>query len=1082
MRNTVSLLVIFLFSTLSILGQEVLFVPNEGQWDGDFTYQMRLKSGALFFEGSAIQFVLKDAVQGEDHKGHHIHEAGLSASEEGLRFHALRLNFLNGQTVNPYGTKPVSYVQNYFLGSDSSTWRSGITPTNSLIYDGIYDGSRLEFHQGGNHLKYDWHLTNTSVFKDIEWTYDGATDISLDPEGFIKVETSVGSFIESIPVAWGWKNGERIHFTVRYKNDHGRLSFESEIDVNTLDSLVIDPQLIFTSFSGSLTDNWGFTATYDDLGRLYGGGISFATGYVSTVGAYQVGYNDPPGPNIGFIPDVTISVFEPSGATLLYATYLGGTKSDHPHSLVVNSNGELIVMGTTGSSNFPTQNPIQSSSAGGAMVQVNGYEFDKPDMFLTRFNQAGSSILSSTYLGGNGTDGLNLGMANNYGDASRGEVLVDDLNNIYLTASTTSTNFPTTNCSTCNIAGGQDAIVMKINPAGTSIIWSNYYGSTSDDAGYSIRESNGSVYLCGGTEGGNLPLTTGAYKATRLGTAEDGYVARFNGATGALIRSTYIGTAAYDQTFLMDIDKLGNIFVFGQTLGNYPISSGAWGTPQYRKQFIHKISPDLSTSMGSTAFGSPQGSLNLVPTAFNIDDCLNILLSGWGGVTNSSFMPTTVDLLPVSTDALQSTTNGSDFYFMVLGKNFTSFKYGSYFGGSSSAEHVDGGTSRFDDRGRIYQAVCAGCGGNDDLPTTPGAFSMLNNSSNCNLGVIKLDFETGIEANAEVDLDFLIDTNCYELTLRLNNNSVNANAYYWDFDQGDTSNIENPTATFPALGTYNVMLVAIDTICDSYDTTFIEIKHDTANFPVTDWTEDYVSCDLFREVKWTENLGDADYFEWNFGDGSTLTTTSRNVNHTYPSFATYSATVIARDSFCDVFATEIFEIVFDNDANTPTVDVTTDSCRYGGVDVFYNNIDSTMIFEWDFSGFADTGMIPTFRYPESGLENVTLTIIDTVCNRDYKFDFLAEIVRIDGRVYIPSAFTPNGDIHNEVFKISGNSCLENPLFVIFDSWGNEVFRSDNPFEEFWDGSAYGKKTDQDVYTYRFTGGDEIRMGSVTIIR
>ncbi len=128
-------------------------------------------------------------------------------------------------------------------------------------------------------------------------------------EGFIKVETSVGSFIESIPVAWGWKNGERIHFTVRYKNDHGRLSFESEIDVNTLDSLVIDPQLIFTSFSGSLTDNWGFTATYDDLGRLYGGGISFSTGYVSTVGAYQVGYNDPPGPNIGFIPDVTISVF-----------------------------------------------------------------------------------------------------------------------------------------------------------------------------------------------------------------------------------------------------------------------------------------------------------------------------------------------------------------------------------------------------------------------------------------------------------------------------------------------------------------------------------------------------------------------------------------------------------------------------------------------------------------------------------------------------------------------------------------------------------------------------------------------------
>ena len=122
----------------------------------------------------------------------------------------------------------------------------------------------------------------------------------------------------------------------------------------------------------------------------------------------------------------------------------------------------------------------------------------------------------------------------------------------------------------------------------------------------------------------------------------------------------------------MDIDKFGNVFVFGQTFGgSYPITNGAWGTPQYRKQFIHKISADLSTSMASTAFGSPQGDMNLVPTAFNVDDCLNILLSGWGGTTNSGFTDTRVTDLPVSPDALQDASNGSDFYFMVLGKNFT---------------------------------------------------------------------------------------------------------------------------------------------------------------------------------------------------------------------------------------------------------------------------------------------------------------------------------------------------------------------------------------------------------------------------
>jgi len=430
---------------------------------------------------------------------------------------------------------------------------------------------------------------------------------------------------------------------------------------------------------------------------------------------------------------------------------------------------------------------------------------------------------------------------------------------------------------------------------------------------------------------------------------------------------------------------------------------------------------------------------------------------------------------------LQSSTNGSDFYFMVLTKNFGSFKYGSYFGGSTSSEHVDGGTSRFDERGRIYQAVCAGCGGNDDLPTTPGAFSETNNSSNCNLGVIKLDFETGIEAKAEIDLNYLIDTNCYELTLKLDNNSVNANAYWWDFDQGDTSNIKDPVVTFPNLGTYNVMLVAIDTICDSYDTTFIEIVHDTANFPVTDWIADYVSCDLMREVNFVEQLQDADFYEWDFGDGQNLTTTSRNITHAYPAFATYTATVTAKDSFCDVSAVQNFLIEFDDDANLPTVSITTDSCRYGGVDVFYQNVDSTMLFEWNFAGNKDSGMVPSFRYPESGLEEVYLTITDTLCNRSYVFDFLADIIRIDGRVWIPSAFTPNGDKDNELFEIYGNSCLEDPVFSIFDSWGNEVFRSEDPFHEFWDGTFKGKPLPQDVYTYRFTGGDEVRMGTVTII-
>ena len=1084
-----SFLIATLFCT-NTFGQEALFIPNEGQWNREFTHKMPLKYGALFFKENSIQVVLKDAAQIEDLHGHDMHQAGLSHHESTINFHVVEMEFIGASKNLPNGFQPTEFKHNYFLGDNPDKWRSGIQPYRSLKYSNLYLDAELKFHTYKGQLKYDWHLSNPEVIDRIKWTYRGASSIQIDGEGNLVINTSVGHFYESSPVSWGWKNGERVDFGSWYKLTNGQISFGVESLAYTLDSLVIDPQLIFTSFSGSLTDNWGFTATYDDQGRLYGGGVAFATGYVSTIGAYQTGFNSTSGPIQPFAPDITVSVFNPNGNTLLYATYLGGTKSDHPHSMVVNSNGELIIMGTTGSINFPTLNAIQTSNAGGSTVNVNNYDFEDSDIFITRFNASGSALLSSTYLGGSGNDGINMGIIRNYGDASRGEVVVDENDNIYITASTTSTNFPSTNCSSCSKAGGQDAVVCKLNSSGTALLWSNYYGSTSDDAGYSIKVKDNNVYVCGGTKGGNLPLTTGAYKSTKQGTSEDGFIARFNGSTGALIKSTYVGTSNYDQTFIMDIDKFGNVFVFGQTFGNYPITAGAWGTPQYRKQFLHKVSADLTTSLASTAFGSPQGTVNLVPTAFNVDDCLNILLSGWGGSTNSGYAPTSVDQLPISDSALQSTSNGSDFYFMVLGKNFTSFEYGSYFGGPSSAEHVDGGTSRFDDRGRIYQAVCAGCGGNNDLPTTPGAFSQTNNSSNCNLGVIKLDFETGTVANwstftgySSVAGTTVPDTSCYALTLQFDGStSENTNAYFWDFGQGSTSDLATPLVTFDTLGTYNVMFVAFDTVCDRGDTIYFEIEHDTANFPTSNWTPVYVSCDLFKEVEFIETLGDADFYEFDFGDGNSLVTTDQNVLHSYPSTGTFITTVTARDSFCDETTQSVYLIEFDNDANVPTVDVFADSCRYGGVDVVYTNVDSTMIFEWDFSGTPDSGMIPTFRYPESGLESVTLTISDTTCNRDYNFDFLTDIVRIEGRLFIPSAFTPNGDNKNETFKIFGNSCLEDPVFIIYDSWGNEVFKSEDPFNIFWDGTINGKPVPQDVYTYRFTGGEEVRMGTFTVTR
>jgi PKD repeat protein len=169
-----------------------------------------------------------------------------------------------------------------------------------------------------------------------------------------------------------------------------------------------------------------------------------------------------------------------------------------------------------------------------------------------------------------------------------------------------------------------------------------------------------------------------------------------------------------------------------------------------------------------------------------------------------------MDNMPLSPDAFQSTSDGSEFYFIVLEENARALQFASYYGGQAN-EHVDAGTSRFSPDGTIYQAVCAGCG-NQTFPTTPGVYGPNNNSSNCNLGVIKIDFESIINAATTIDLTFVGDTVCDTLVMRFNNNSFNANQYLWDFGNGRTSDEIEPIARFDTLGTYKITLIAIDTL------------------------------------------------------------------------------------------------------------------------------------------------------------------------------------------------------------------------------------------------------------------------------
>ena len=180
----------------------------------------------------------------------------------------------------------------------------------------------------------------------------------------------------------------------------------------------------------------------------------------------------------------------------------------------------------------------------------------------------------------------------------------------------------------------------------------------------------------------------------------------------------------------MEIGSTNSVYLFGQTktIGTNLVSNATY-FESGASQFIAVFDKYLDSVLRSTVVGTGKGTPDISPTAFLVDVCDKIYIAGWGSNLGG---PLSTLNLPIDTNAFQQTTDGNDFYLMVIDDAMSSMMYATYFGGSQSNEHVDGGTSRFDKKGIIYQSVCAGCGGNSDFPIepNPGAVSLTNNSSN----------------------------------------------------------------------------------------------------------------------------------------------------------------------------------------------------------------------------------------------------------------------------------------------------------------------------------------------------------------
>src|SRR5690606_28461699 len=529
-----------------------------------------------------------------------------------------------------------------------------------------------------------------------------------------------------------------------------------EYDPNA--TLVIDPFMIFCSFSGSTADNWGFTATYGPDASLFGGGIVFAQGFPTSVGAFQTTFVGGPGGGNMAPFDIGIIKLTPNGGNRVYATYVGGFGEDQPHSLVCDPQGNLVIAGRTNASNYPV--------TGLTYGPRGGY-----DIIITKLNASGTGLIGSTVIGGSGVDGVNItqqrngpnSLHQNYGDDGRSEVILDNGNNIYVVSSTQSTDLTSVTGPSFqpNFGGGlQDGLVIKLAPDAQTLQFASYLGGSGNDAGYVLALGpNGNIYVSGGTESADFPGSHAGTVQPALAGVIDGYIAEIANDGSAIIKSTFIGTNGIDQIYGIQFDRNGFPYVMGQTTGNWTALNAPWSIPN-GKIFIAKLASDLSAYVYKTMFGSGTSIPNISPTAFLVDRCENVYVSGWGGAQDLGYTNLAgTQGLPLTPDALDATTDNADFYFFVLEKNAASQLYGTYFGQTGGlADHVDGGTSRFDPEGIIYQALCANCGGGNgatNVPTTPGSWSPTNPASNgCNLQMVKIAFNfAGVGSDVESQIN-----------------------------------------------------------------------------------------------------------------------------------------------------------------------------------------------------------------------------------------------------------------------------------------------------------------------------------------
>ena len=642
----------------------VAFEPNRGQSGPSVRFLARAPGQMIFIE-----------------------DAGFTVRSEGVM---VRMTFTASPDAmagagSPAGEDPLGGHSNYFAGPDSRGWITRIPQYRRVRAAEVYPGIDAVYYGIRGKVEYDLRVAAGADPSVIRLRFTAARSPSVDSAGDLLIPTEVGPFRQHRPVAYQETPAGRRAVDAAYRVlPGGGVAF----DLGAYDrgrELVIDPVITFSTVLGGAGVDEALAVATDAQGNIYLAGATESADFPVSENARQRF------PDSGGLPgDAFVTKLSPDGRAVLYSTYLGGRDRDVARAIAVDAQGSAFVAGFTDSRQFPTSS--------GAYRAVNSSLLTFSDGFVAKLSPDGSSLIYSTYLGGDFQDQIHA-------------IAVDAQGHAYVAGSSDSDLFPVSAGAAQQVCRGMGfgGFVTKLNPAGSGLVYSTRLcGSANDEALAIAVDSQGQAYVGGVTGSSDFPVTAGALR-TAGGGAEDGFAVKLAADGRSVVWATYLGGLLGDAVQGIAVDGQGNVFAAGYTQSaDFPISAGAFqrlhgdgGLAQ--DGFVAKLSASGSSLVFSTFLGGA-GDDQAAAVAVGADGAARVT-----GFTDSNAFPTTGERCQTGD------RRGRDAFVAKLSLDGAALDYSLYLGGGASDAGLGLALAPGD------AVVVAGRSASADFTTTPDA-------------------------------------------------------------------------------------------------------------------------------------------------------------------------------------------------------------------------------------------------------------------------------------------------------------------------------------------------------------------------